>query len=142
MSQARLATLAKRWPAVASAAEEISKRLGAEVVALPAGAEAVARTRVPIRSPEVRGPLGVYYYDHLSAAYASRGVDASKLPPLTPVAGVDAELLGYEALNLADGRRSLGEIRDILTGRYAPVPFGFVNAWFDRLDAAGVVTWR
>jgi len=142
MSQARLAALARRWPSAAAAADEITKRLAREAVPLPAGAEAAARSRVPVRSPEVRGPLAVYYYDHLSAAYAARGVDEAKLPRLPATPGVDAELIRYEALNLADGVRSVGEIRDILTGRYAAVPLAFVSGWFERLEAAGVVTSR
>ena len=32
------------------------------------------------------------------------------------------EVLAYETLNLVDGKRSVSEIRDTLTGRYEPVP--------------------
>jgi hypothetical protein len=48
----------------------------------------------------------------------------------------------YEALNLVDGRRSVAEIRDVLTGRYSPLPQEFVAVTFDRLAAAGIVTWK
>jgi aminopeptidase YwaD len=52
------------------------------------------------------------------------------------------EVLAYEALNLVDGKRSVGDIRDLLTGRYAPVPLAEVAEWLDLLARAGVVKFR
>ncbi len=98
--------------------------------------------RVPVRNPDIRGPLSVYYYDHFSEALAARGVNEASLPKVPALSGGNADLLEYEALNLADGRRSLSNIRDILTGRYAPVPIAFVAATFERWTQAGIVTLR
>jgi hypothetical protein len=101
--------------------------------------------RVPVRSPEVRGPLDVYYYDHLSAALGqgpsgdvtgAAGTDVA----LTRRAGGD--VLAYEALNLVDGRRSVSEIRDVLTGRYAPVPLAELAEYLELLARARVLGWR
>jgi hypothetical protein len=51
-------------------------------------------------------------------------------------------VFAYEALNLVDGKRSVGEIRDLLAGRYAPVPLAEVTEWLDLLAKAGVVRFR
>jgi len=51
-------------------------------------------------------------------------------------------VLFYELLNLVDGKRSVAEIRDVLSGRYEPVPLGEVGSALDLLSRAGVVGWR
>ncbi len=135
-----LATLTRRWPASAPAVGDFVTRLKAEATPLPATTSRDAR--VPVRSSEIRGPLGVYYYDHVAEALAARGENEASLADVTALDSGDAALLQYEALNLADGQRSVSEIRDILTGRYEPVPVGFVKGYFERLARAGVVTWK
>jgi hypothetical protein len=59
---------------------------------------------------------------------------------LTRRAGGD--VLAYEALNLVDGRRSVSEIRDVLTGRYAPVPLAELAEYLELLARARVLGWR
>jgi hypothetical protein len=44
-----------------------------------------------------------------------------------------------EAFNLVDGKRSVSEIRDVLAGRYEPVPLAEVAEYLDRLARAGAV---
>jgi aminopeptidase YwaD len=141
MSVAKLESLVRRWPAVATAANEAMTRLKSEVVPMPPGAASSADRRIPVRAPEIRGPLGVYYYDHFAELVAKNGVQSETLPVLPAFDG-DAGLMQYEALNLADGRRPIAEIRDVLTGRYEPVPLKFVSVYFERLAAVGVVTLK
>ena len=93
--------------------------------------------RIPVRNPEVCGPLGVYYYDHLLEVL---GPDADVDTPLSRREG--GEVLTWEALNLVDGRRSVQEIRDALTGRYAVVPVSEVVEYLELLARARVVSWR
>ena len=50
-----------------------------------------------------------------------------------------ATCIAYEAINLVDGKRSISEIRDILTGRYDPVPLPEVAEYFELLAKAGAV---
>ena len=138
--EARMASLQKRWPEALSGVLAFTARLKQEPFTIPAATG--GDSRVPVRNPEVRGPLSVYYYDHLSEALSARGLSEASLPPLPELEEGDAELMQYEALNLADGRRSVADIRDMLTGRYAPVPLNFVTAHFDRLARAGVITWK
>jgi aminopeptidase YwaD len=134
---ATLDSLARRWPTTAQAAREATAALGA---AAPLPAAPGRDARVPVRSAEIRGPLDVYYYDHVAEALASRG-ERDALPADVTGFGGDPALMRYEALNLADGRRSVAEIRDVLSGRYEPLPLGVVGAYFDRLARAGVVDW-
>jgi hypothetical protein len=131
-----LSSLTRRWPATAPAVRELL----AGFKPVPVSALAGRDGRVPVRSAGIRGPLDVYYYDHLTEALAARGGAA----PLNDVTGLGSEaaLVGYEALNLADGRRSVAEIRDVLTGHYAPVSVAALSAHFDELARAGVVTWK
>lgn len=126
-----LRTLRALWPEVGPASQALEARLAASAPKVaPAPA---ADRRVPVRSAEIRGPLGVYYYDHLAEKEAGQGADVGAGP---------GELTGYEALNLADGTRSIGEIRDVLTGRYGPVAIEELSAWFERLARADVVRFR
>ncbi|HWO24052.1 MAG TPA: DUF4910 domain-containing protein [Kofleriaceae bacterium] len=132
-----LASIAALWPATAA---EVQRLRAALAGALPRGAGAGApgagarSARVPERTPATRGPLGVYYYDHLGAVLG----DAR--PPVALERRSD--VLAYEALNLVDGKRTVGEIRDLLTGRYEPVPLAEVTEWMDLLARAGVVRLR
>lgn len=61
---------------------------------------------------------------------------ASAAANLAPI----SDTLLYEAFNLADGRRSVLQIRDILAGRYGCAPLPAIAAYFERLARAGAVT--
>jgi hypothetical protein len=134
---AQLASVAAMWPATAGEVRKVSATIA------PAPGSPVATTldagprdpRVPERTPAVRGPLDVYYYNHLAAVLG----DAAGPPPALERRD---EVLAYDALNLVDGKRSVGEIRDVLAGRYAPVPLTEVTEWLDVLARAGVVRFR
>ncbi len=139
-AETKLASVARRWPATTNDARDLRARMKAEPAAV--AALAAPDARVPIRNPEIRGPLSVYYYDHFSEALAAKGVNEASLPRVPALEGGNAEVLEYEALNLADGRRSVAEIRDVLSGRYAPVPVAFVAAHFERWAQAGIISWK
>jgi hypothetical protein len=128
-----LASIAALWP---STAAEVRRASAALAAAQPRALPAAARDgRVPERVAAVRGPLGVYYYDHLAAALGD--------PARKPTALEERDdVLAFEALNLVDGKRTIGEIRDLLTGRYAPVPLAEVAGWFDLLAKAGAIKLR
>ncbi len=127
--------IAVLWPSASPSVLEARARLREPPIAAkaPAGRDA----RVPVRSPEVRGPLGVYYYDHLSETL---GVDADTGTPLTRRGNGD--VLAYEVLNLVNGERSVCEIRDVLTGLYEPVPVSEVSGYLDLLARCRVIRWR
>ncbi len=128
-----LASVATLWPTTAADVRRASAALTRSSNRLTNAAGVGARdARVPARTPAVQGPLDVYYYDHLATVL---GAEAG--PP--PAIGRRSDVLAYEALNLVDGKRSVGQIRDLLTGRYVPVPLAEVAAWMDLLARAGVV---
>ncbi len=135
MGAEELASVAALWPTTAA---EVQRLRAALAGALPRGAGAPGAgprdARIPERTPATRGPLGVYYYDHLAAV----------LGHARPQAALEqrSDVLAYEALNLIDGKRTVGEIRDLLAGRYAPVPLAEVTGWLDLLARAGVVRFR
>jgi hypothetical protein len=130
-SIAELESVARLWPSTADAVAEEIAELRAEL----APAARPADPRVPVRNPEIRGPLDVYYYDYFQHPHRD-GVDPAKT---ALAAREDGGLLAYEALNLADGKRSISEIRDALAGRYAPVPLSAVAEYFEMLARAGAV---
>jgi aminopeptidase YwaD len=132
VASATLRSVGTLWPSAAAAAREDEPRPPATPLIALRGDD-----RVPVRSPEVRGPLGVYYYDHLAEVL---GPDADVETALSRRDG--GEVLTWEALNLVDGRRSVQDIRDVLTGRYAPVPVAEVAEYLDLLARAHVITWR
>ncbi len=134
MGVEELASIAATWPGTTTEVRRISAALAGSLPrAVPSASPRDAR--VPERTPAVRGPLDVYYYNHLTAVL---GEPAGPPPALER----RDEVLAYEALNLVDGKRSVGEIRDLLAGRYAPVPLADVAEWLDLLAKAGVVKFR
>ncbi len=131
--EATVVSCVRRWPST-SDLNGLLPSLRSALAEVPAlrGRDA----RVPVRNPEIRGPLGVYYFDYLQEKLAGSAAND------TTSMGDHEDLLTYEALNLADGRRSVAEIRDVLVGRYVPVEVAALTAYFDRLAQAGVVTWK
>ncbi|MYM70308.1 DUF4910 domain-containing protein [Pseudoduganella sp. FT55W] len=138
MNASSLQSLVQRWPAIATAARPLTEQLKMQQAALTLPAAQQRDQRVPLPSPAIKGPLSVYYYDHVGEMEKVRGVKTAALPEFEG----DAELLLYEAMNLADGRRTVSDIRDILSGRYAPTPQALVAAHFERLEAAGIIQWK
>ncbi len=130
-----LRSAAALFPSVAAGARDAQQRFAKMRSArAPAGSR---DARVPIRSAEVRGPLGVYYYDHLEETLgpgANRKIALSERE--------HGEVLSYEALNLVDGKRTVSDIRDILTGRYEPVSVREIAEYLELLGRAKVITWK
>ncbi|HEY6546956.1 MAG TPA: DUF4910 domain-containing protein, partial [Vicinamibacteria bacterium] len=139
-ASALLRSLGTLWPGAAAGAREAEVELARS--ATPPSTQKRAQAvesrdgRIPVRNPEVRGPLDVYYYDHLEEVLGP-GFMAPAL-----AGRAEGDVLGYECLNLVDGRRSVSDIRDVLTGRYASVPLREVAEYLDLLVKAKVVTWR
>jgi hypothetical protein len=135
MGASLLDSVGALWPSVSGPAGEAARRLTARTTPPRRTASDARDARVPQRSPGVRGPLDVYYYDHLAETLGSR-------PEAALYGRPRGEVLAYEALNLVDGRRSVAEIRDVLAGRYEPVPVSDLTQYFELLARAQVVSWR
>lgn len=134
MGVEELASIAAMWPSTAAEVRRTSAAVSAAAprATRPAGPR---DARIPERTPAVRGPLDVYYYDHFTAVLGNA-------PGPPPALKKRDEVLAFEALNLVDGKRSVSEIRDLLAGRYTPVPLAEVSEWLDLLAKAGVVKFR
>ena len=130
-----LRSVTSLWPVTGAAEAREVERLQRLQPAVPAVRD--RDPRVPVRSADVRGPLEVYNYNHLAEVL---GPDADLSTALSRRA--NGEVLCYETLNLVDGRRSVSDIRDILTGRYQPVPLGEVVEYLALLERARVVQFR
>jgi hypothetical protein len=132
-----LRSVARLWPGTAALVKGTEAGLSPAVVEFKTGAGARSDKRVPVRNPDVRGPLDVYYFDYLAEVL---GPDSQRDVALTR--REDGDLLAYEALNLVDGTRTVSEIRDVLTGRYRPVPSAEVAEYLELLAKAKVVGWK
>jgi hypothetical protein len=87
------------------------------------------------RYAEIVGPLGVYHFDYLDRALGEGSISKIALSKRD-----GGDVLAWEAFNLADGRRSISDIRDILTGRYSAVPVSEISEYFDLLARARAVS--
>src|SRR5882762_3920979 len=101
------------------------------------GADAKFRSAIPERSPDIRGPVNFFrpeygrwwlmektgdeHFDQ-KVALAQRG-----------------EYFMYEALNFAEDRKNIVEIRDALSAEFEPVPVAEVTEYFEFLQKLGVV---
>jgi hypothetical protein len=91
---------------------------------------------VPVRNPDIRGPVNFLRSDAgrnwLTDKTGDENFDANlRLVSLN-------EYEAFEALNFADGKRSLLEIRNALSAEYDPVPLSDVVDYFDFLQKVGV----
>jgi aminopeptidase YwaD len=109
----------------------LHKNLAAEVVVGPMKTAGRVDIRIPVRT--TRGPLDF-------------GLPQSKLPERDRAWYLSKEFtLGsdarFELVNFINGRRSVTQIRDLLSAEFGPVSVGVVSQYIDDLVKAGVVRW-
>jgi hypothetical protein len=80
----------------------------------------------PIVQRRVKGPMSAFGYDYFDAHYKGSAI---RLP----------QEMRYEALNLADGKRTPTEIRDALAAIYGAVSLEDVAAYLQALESIGVI---
>jgi len=90
------------------------------------------------RHAQPRGPLAVFGYDLLEDRAREAGVDLPALLRYRGEWGSGPEY-AYEALNLADGKRSVSDITRVLSAQYGPVPDALVGAYLATLQRLGLV---
>jgi hypothetical protein len=90
---------------------------------------------VPVRNPDVKGPLppGGEWVTEKAGARAS-AIAIARLP-----AGDD---LTYEIVNFINGERTVSEIRDAVSAEFDPVDVRAVAEYLDLLASAGAITYR
>ncbi|HYD11529.1 MAG TPA: M28 family peptidase [Allosphingosinicella sp.] len=120
------------------------ERFGITVGAIPAFLDSVIPALRPATpsGPVYRrvrrdGPMNGFGYSWFDDRLARAGLTRPRLLARDPA--WDGPSYGYEALNLVDGRRSVGEIRDVLTATLGPVPAEEVGEYLDVLARLGVL---
>jgi hypothetical protein len=105
----------------------------------PATAAGGAAT-IYARRPEPKGPMSVFGYDYFQDKYGAERAGALDI--------FDAEAkwgsgdYAYEALNLVDGKRTVGEIREMLSAIYGPIGLEPVADYLRALEEIGVLERR
>jgi aminopeptidase YwaD len=123
---------------------QVTESLNAFITQQPARNGAKAKsdsTPVFHRRPEPKGPLGVFGYDYFEDHARAAGIAAPELLSYTGAgkSGSDEEGYAYEALNLADGKRSARQIAECLSAEYEPVSTELVIEYLEALKKIGVV---
>jgi aminopeptidase YwaD len=90
------------------------------------------------RNPEPKGPLAVFGYDYFAEHAKTSGITTPKLLSYEGLWGAGEEY-AYEALNFADGKHNVQQIRDALSAEYGPIPLGYVIEYLQALEKIGVV---
>jgi aminopeptidase YwaD len=89
------------------------------------------------RKAEPKGPMDGFGYSWLDDHLKQAGLKRPAL--LSREASEDGPSFGYETLNLVDGRRSVGEIRDALAATVAPAPVEEVADYLATLAKLGLL---
>jgi len=134
MRRAMFIAAASGWYLAATASFEFGARSSpatAQVVADPAGVSGPVYRRL-----RREGPMNGFGYSWFDDHLARAGLTRPRLPAREAGPGPS---FAYEALNLVDGRRSVGEIRDALAATIGPVPLDEVAEYLDTLARLGVI---
>ena len=90
------------------------------------------------RAPSPEGPLTVFGYDYFADHVKSAGLATPKLLAYEGLWGAGEEY-AYEALNFADGKRNVQQIRDALSAEYGPIPVDHVVEYLRDLEKIGLL---
>ena len=90
------------------------------------------------RLPEPKGPLTVFGYDYFAIRAKAAGIATPRLLSYQGEWG-GGEEYAYEALNFADGTRTVQQIDTALSAEYGPVPTDLVVEYLQALRKIGVV---
>lgn len=93
------------------------------------------------RLPSPRGPLAVFGYDYFTDHAKATGIATPRLLSFEGEWG-SGEEYAYEALNLADGTRSVRQITAAVSTEYGSVPEELVTEYLRALQKIGVVQER
>jgi aminopeptidase YwaD len=108
-------------------------------------AETAAARKVPVRVGDF-GPLTYQNDDVLKARLAPERVAKIKLlnSEATPLLNErdSSELYAYEIVNFIDGKRTVGEIRDVVSAEYGPLPVDVVDDYLNACKDAGLIQWK
>jgi aminopeptidase YwaD len=102
----------------------------------------VTAKKIPVRVGDF-GPLTYQNDDVLKARLTPERVAKIRLlnSEATPLLNVEdlSELYAYEIVNFVDGKRSVGEIRDMVSAEYGPLALDLVDDYLDACQEAGLI---
>lgn len=90
------------------------------------------------RNDKVKGPMSVFGYNYFEDHYGADKADQLKVFGYAGLWG-DGSEYSYEILNLVDGKRTAGEIRNAAAAAFGPIPLDVVTAYLEALKEAGVI---
>lgn len=90
------------------------------------------------RNPEIKGTMGAFGYDYFTDKYGEEKAASVRLLRFQTPGGSGSEY-AYEVLNLADGKRTVQEIRDAVSAIYGPAPVDVVLEYLRALETIKVV---
>ncbi|UTW55901.1 M28 family peptidase [Kordiimonas sp. SCSIO 12610] len=90
------------------------------------------------RNKDLKGPMFAFGYNYLTANLGADEAAKLSLPKEKNLWGASGAY-GYEALNLVDGKRSVQEIRNILSAEFGPVSLESVLEYLKALKSINVI---
>ena len=90
------------------------------------------------RNPEIEGPMSAFGYSYLEDHFGKEKSESLRLRTHSTAYG-DGGRFAYEALNLVDGKRTVGDIRDWLVAELGVVRLDYVAEYLRALESIGVV---
>lgn len=100
--------------------------------------EGASADRLCRRNPTPKGPMWGFDYSYLEDQLGKRSLPSPALLTYQGLWGGGSEY-AYEVLNLVDGERRAGDIRDAASAIYGPVSVDLVSAYLDTLSQIGVL---
>jgi hypothetical protein len=94
---------------------------------------------VYLRKPDLKGPLEVFGYSYFEDHYGKEKLKNIRLRDYEGE-NADGSIYAYEALNFVDGKRSVQQITNLLSGAYGTVPQEFIAEYLQALESIGVVS--
>ncbi len=108
------------------------------VTGLPAaapGERPASDSRVPMRNPDLKGPLT----PTTDWVEEKAGADAARLAIASLPNGED---VAYEIVNFVDGKRTVADIRDAVSAEFEPIDRAAVTEYLELLVRIGAIRWR
>jgi len=116
----------------------LEKLARADIPVVKAGPSDPSSRIVYERRLEPRGPMSGFGYDYFEDHAAKASIPRPGLLDFKGAWGSGGEY-AYETLNLVDGVRTVGAIRDDLSAIYGPVPLDLVAGYLSALEKIGVL---
>ena len=104
----------------------------------PSPAERQLGKFVVARNESIRGPVNLFRPEY-GAIWLAQKLNDENFAMKLNMAQL-GRFTGFEALNFADGKRTMLEIRDLISAEYGPMDPSVLEDYFRMLEKVGVVT--